>query len=53
MFTLGLNPAKNIDYIEKWVKQKLHRTKFPTKNSGSITSSTPGVELGLQIFAML
>ncbi len=28
-FTLGLNFAKNTDYF----KQKLRRTKFPTKNS--------------------
>ncbi len=32
-FTLGLNAAKNVDYIEKWFKQKLRKIKFPTKNS--------------------
>ncbi len=32
-FTLELNAAKNIDYIDKWFKQKLHRIKFSTKNS--------------------
>ncbi len=30
-FTLELNMAKNIDYIEKCSKQKLHTIKFPTK----------------------
>ncbi len=30
---LRLNAAKNIDYIEKWFKQKLRKIKFPTKNS--------------------
>ncbi len=30
---LGLNAAKNTDYMEKCLKQKLHRIKFPTKNS--------------------
>ncbi len=32
-FTLGLNTTKNVDYIEKCFKQKLHRNKFPMKNS--------------------
>ncbi len=32
-FTLELKAAKNIDYIEKCFKQKLHRIKFATKNS--------------------
>ncbi len=32
-FTLELNTAKNIDYIEKCFKQKLHGIKFLTKNS--------------------
>ncbi len=32
--TLGLNIAKNTDYIKKSVKQKLFRIKFQTKNSG-------------------
>ncbi len=27
-FTLELNAAKNIDYIEKYFKQKLHRINF-------------------------
>ncbi len=31
-FTIGLNTAKNIDYIEKCFKRKLRRIKFPTKN---------------------
>ncbi len=31
-FTLGLNAAKNTDYIKKYFKQKLFRIKFPTKN---------------------
>ncbi len=31
-FTLGVNAAKNIDYIEKCFKQKFHRIEFPTKN---------------------
>ncbi len=31
-FTLGLNVAKNIDYIEKRFKRKLRKIKFPTKN---------------------
>ncbi len=32
ILTLGLNTAKDIDYIEKWFKQKLHRIKFPKEN---------------------
>ncbi len=28
-FTLGLNAAKNIDYTEKFLKQKLRKIKFP------------------------
>ncbi len=32
-FTLGLNTAKNTDYIEKCFKQNLHNIKFPVKNS--------------------
>ncbi len=28
-FTLGLNTTKNINYIEKWFKEKLCRIKFP------------------------
>ncbi len=32
-FILELNAAKNIDYIEKYFKQKLHSIKFTTKNS--------------------
>ncbi len=31
-FTLVLNATKNIDYIEKYFKQKLFIIKFPTKN---------------------
>ncbi len=31
-FTLGLNTAKNTDYIERWFKRKLRKIKFPTKN---------------------
>ncbi len=30
--TLGLNTAKNTNYIGKCFKQKLHRIKFPIKN---------------------
>ncbi len=33
IFTLGLNTPKDIDYIEKLFKQKLHRIIFPIKNS--------------------
>ncbi len=33
MFTLGLNAAKIIDYIEECLKEKLRRIKFPAKNS--------------------
>ncbi len=32
-FTLRLNAAKSIDYIEKCFKQKLSKIKFSTKNS--------------------
>ncbi len=32
-FTLELNAAKNISYIEKCFKQNLHGIKFSTKNS--------------------
>ncbi len=32
-FTLGLEAAKNTDYIKKYFKQKLRRIKFPKKNS--------------------
>ncbi len=32
-FILGLNIAKNTDYIEKGFKQKLFRIKFYTKKS--------------------
>ncbi len=32
-FTLGLNTAKNTDYIKKSFKLNLLRIKFPTKNS--------------------
>ncbi len=32
-FSLEQNTAKNIDYIEKCVMQKLHRIKFAAKNS--------------------
>ncbi len=31
LFTLWLNAAKSINYIEKCFKQKLHRIKFSTK----------------------
>ncbi len=31
-FTLGLNTAKITDYIEKFLKQKLRKIKFPEKN---------------------
>ncbi len=32
-FTLLWNAAKNIDYVEKCFKQKLHQIKFATKTS--------------------
>ncbi len=32
-FTLGLNTARNTDYIEKCFEQKLRKIKFPKKNS--------------------
>ncbi len=32
-FILESSTAKNIDYIEKCSKQKLHSIKFATKNS--------------------
>ncbi len=32
-FILGLNAAKNTDYIEKCFEQKLRRIKVPKKNS--------------------
>ncbi len=38
-FTLELNAAKNIDYIEKCFKQKLHRIKFLKKKNSLKTSS--------------
>ncbi len=34
--TLGLNAAKNIDYIEKCFKQKLRRIKFPIRDSEDV-----------------
>ncbi len=41
-FTLQLNAAKNTNYIEKCFKQKLFRTKFPTKKPvGRICLSPP------------
>ncbi len=45
-FTLEQKSAKNIDYIEKYFKQKSHRIKFSTKSSVErIFLSTPRVEL--------
>ncbi len=32
-FTLGLNAAKNTNFIKKGFKWKLFRIQFPTKNS--------------------
>ncbi len=32
-FTLGRDATKNTDYIKKFLKQKLFRIKFTTKNS--------------------
>ncbi len=32
-FTLEPNAVKNIDYIEKYFKQKLYKIKFVAKNS--------------------
>ncbi len=40
-FILGLNVAKNISYIEKCYKQKLHRIKYPTKNSVDVCLYLP------------
>ncbi len=34
-FTSGLNVAESTDCIKKYFKQKLHKMKFPTKNSVS------------------
>ncbi len=46
-FTLGLNAAKNTDYIKNCLKQKLSRIKFPKKNLiGCISLSTSRVKLG-------
>ncbi len=45
-FTLGLNAAKNTDYIKKYFKKTLHRIKFNTKNLEKVYSlSLPGMEL--------
>ncbi len=44
-FTLGLNAAKNTDYIKKHFKEKLLKMKFPTKNHEDAQGlSPPGVE---------
>ncbi len=40
-FTLGLNMAKNINYIKKHFKQKLLRNKFPTKKSVAVRVYLP------------
>ncbi len=47
-FTSELNATKNMDYIEKCFKQKLHIIKFATKNflNTYVSLSTPRVELG-------
>ncbi len=43
---IRLNTAKNTNYIEKRVKQKLRRINFPKKNLiGHITICIPRVEL--------
>ncbi len=44
-FTLALNAAENIDHIKELFRQKLFIIKFPTKNLGRISPSTPEVEL--------
>ncbi len=46
-FTLGLNPAKNSDYIKKYFKQKLCKIKFSKKKKVNrcIFLSTPEMEL--------
>ncbi len=40
-FTLGLNVAKNVGYIEKWLKRNLCKIKFPTKNSVEVNLYLP------------
>ncbi len=40
-FTLGLDAAKGIDYIEKCFEQNLSKIKFPTKNSATPMSISP------------
>ncbi len=53
-FTLRLNTAENIDYIEKWFKRKLSIIKFPTKNSVETYSNLPQeLSLGLQRFDII
>ncbi len=44
-FNLGMNATKNTDYIEKFLKQKLRRIKFPEKCHGAhiSTSAKSGV----------
>ncbi len=37
-FTLRMDAAKNTDYINQFLKQKLLRTEFSTKNPGGRTS---------------
>ncbi len=41
MFTLKLDTAKITDYIEKCFQQKLSKTEFFTKNSGTRISISP------------
>ncbi len=41
-----LDAAKIIDYIKKFLKQKLLSSKFLTKNSVDACLSPPWVELG-------
>ncbi len=45
-FTLGLNAARNTDYIKQCFKQKLFKIKFPKKTHGRIPLFIPGVKLG-------
>ncbi len=46
-FTFGLETAKNIDYIKKCFKQKLHKINFLKKKlTGCISLCTPRMELG-------
>ncbi len=43
---IGMNAAQNVNYIEKYLKQKLRRIKFPKKNLLDAYLYAPRVELG-------